>query len=677
MMGFRGKIIGLLLTLTVIVVAQMVASHSFSAAMNDRVREKSTETIDSLARLVGEQKIEWAKDELKVNLYELDRLLGGATDKIVYSARFYLAQSRLARGNAPATATARRQTEDFCLALMKSEAAAVNGFGATFERDAFSPYVTYFLPYVYRGDNGELLYNDDEVGDSSAMDGTRTAAQIREEFEAELAEDYYATALPVGADRGNPPAEKVYWVRPYIDTTTNVPLISATFPIVDEGRALGVAFLDLSLDGLADVTKRAAGRIPGSLAVAFALGTGEVFAELGLPSLAPVVVPASPGSADKSFVTRNVQDLLGSQVFREFVGALELDEVRSRQLTYEGISYVALAANLKGLFGYLALIPEDGLYAEVKEAQELEERTIAAQRSDLRKLGVMTWISLALLLAIMFVITAYLSQTVKKITSEAQTLNVQAERIFAASQNVFDDAKRLREHGAGQTNALADTSSSINEISSQLHKTSSMAQDCAKAMDDTKSQVESGAQTVAEMSQAMASVNEASNQVNKIIHSIESIAFQTNLLALNASVEASRAGEAGQGFAVVAEEVRNLAVATSDSAKRTSVLLETVKKRAVEGQKAADNLVSKFSGIELVAQQADQYAAAINDSVKVETESVGSILASLDSLSRLVNGNNEVAMDSERRSESLSRQAENLNRTSESLIGILLKEKDV
>jgi methyl-accepting chemotaxis protein len=88
-----------------------------------------------------------------------------------------------------------------------------------------------------------------------------------------------------------------------------------------------------------------------------------------------------------------------------------------------------------------------------------------------------------------------------------------------------------------------------------------------------------------EMTVSMADITKSGQETGKIVKTIDEIAFQTNLLALNAAVEAARAGEAGQGFAVVAEEVRNLAMRAAEAAKNTAALLEQTGKK-IEGGSA-------------------------------------------------------------------------------------------
>ena len=102
----------------------------------------------------------------------------------------------------------------------------------------------------------------------------------------------------------------------------------------------------------------------------------------------------------------------------------------------------------------------------------------------------------------------------------------------------------------------------------------------------------------------MTDINKASDGIKGIVSVIEDVAFQTNMLALNAAVEAAKAGEAGSGFAVVAEEVRRLASDSSKNAGNTTALLgesaravknaQTAVKKASEG---LDEIIGELDGI--------------------------------------------------------------------------------
>jgi methyl-accepting chemotaxis protein len=181
---------------------------------------------------------------------------------------------------------------------------------------------------------------------------------------------------------------------------------------------------------------------------------------------------------------------------------------------------------------------------------------------------------------------------------------------------------------------LASLRTSIEEIqtnSSNVRNTSHQAMTVA----------EHGRSALSESENAMRAIEESSSRITKAISAIQDLADQTNLLALNATIEAARAGDAGRGFTIVANEVKNLAKMSSDSAEEIARLIEdsrlTIASGVAASQRTSDQFKLICDSVTAVRSQMDDILSTTNSQSDYATE----LSASLNRLEQINRGNEE------------------------------------
>ncbi|WP_293575526.1 methyl-accepting chemotaxis protein [Phaeobacter sp.] len=141
-----------------------------------------------------------------------------------------------------------------------------------------------------------------------------------------------------------------------------------------------------------------------------------------------------------------------------------------------------------------------------------------------------------------------------------------AHNVNRFSEEQRGSAAEMAHRTETQAGTLEETAGALKDLTVGIRATADNAGRVDDTMRGTRSEAEQSNHIVTSAVEAMDQIQEASQQISQIINMIDDIAFQTNLLALNAGVEAARAGEAGAGFAVVAAEVRALAMRASKAA---------------------------------------------------------------------------------------------------------------
>jgi methyl-accepting chemotaxis protein len=158
-----------------------------------------------------------------------------------------------------------------------------------------------------------------------------------------------------------------------------------------------------------------------------------------------------------------------------------------------------------------------------------------------------------------------------------------SEAIRTGSDEIAEASNNLSIRTEQQAAALEETSASMTTATAAVRETVANAREANEAVRETSDEASKGGQIVHKVVAAMDGIEQSSKQISQIISLIDNVAFQTNLLALNAAVEAARAGEAGDGFAVVAAEVRALAQRTADAASDVKQLITTSAQQVENG----------------------------------------------------------------------------------------------
>lgn len=249
----------------------------------------------------------------------------------------------------------------------------------------------------------------------------------------------------------------------------------------------------------------------------------------------------------------------------------------------------------------------------------------------------------------------------KQMAETLQSVSEASNQVAAGANNLSEASQSLAEGATDQAGAVEEMQATITTISDDIRVTANSAGDSYNQARSYAEEAERSHREMQAMMDAMTRINDASKQVGNIISEIEDIASQTNLLSLNASIEAARAGEAGRGFSVVADQIRQLAEQSANSAAETRTLIETSLSAIADGSKTVDIVNDSINRVVEGMEQIAQSSKSISEMANDQAEAMKQAEQGVSQISEVVQSNSATAEETSATSEELSAQAATLD----------------
>lgn len=395
--------------------------------------------------------------------------------------------------------------------------------------------------------------------------------------------------------------KKPVWSEPYVDSDLNIPMITYSMPVYKNGFLLGISGIDITLSELNKM-----------------LDGIKIYKNT------------------EAFMIDNQFTFIAGKKFKVGENILNISRGKYNFLSTE------LAKNSSGCIQY-----KDGWTTKVLSYSKLPNGFILIIEVPLRDIPTRlmgTILTLLFLGVIIVLITGLLALKLgdymaKPINSVVEGMSDYANELSNGANAYLALSQKLAEGSTEQASAIQEISSTLEESASIVAQNNENTKHAVVLAKTTKDSAVKGGREMEEVVDSMGKLKQSSKAIDKITAVISTIAFQTNLLALNAAVEAARAGDAGLGFAVVAEEVRNLAQKTAQATKDIGEIVKT----NIDLSEACEQLTKKanesLSEINMQAQKVNELLNEISVSSNEQEIGISQITTAVNQIEQVVQTN--------------------------------------